>query len=296
MRKYRPIDEHKAEGEVKRVFHEIKNSLRVNGINLLFRALAPYERFLPVMWDAIRRNTETRYFENSADQIRSEAVRIASGIGKIALATRLPLGESREYRLRNSLDLYHYINPKLLLLCSAVKLALDGDAAVLQQRESNPELIERGIPDRMPPMEMERLSGELFEDGQLQAILDDIRRTYSLQTINSDYRTMALWPEYLIAYWEALKALAGRDDYLRGIVQLRETSRSLASSLPLPVWLSWDMVEDLDEDAETIAGMIDQFERTLPPLLINIALAQLEWKTTADAAQSPYPAGQREAA
>ena len=65
--KPKPVAEHEAEGEVERVYHEIKQSLRVTGVNLNFRAWAAYKRFLPAMWDAVRPVAETCAFESGAD-------------------------------------------------------------------------------------------------------------------------------------------------------------------------------------------------------------------------------------
>lgn len=110
------VAEHEAEGEIDRVYHEIKQTLRVTGVNLNFRIWASYERFFPVMWDAVRPNVETRAFENAADPLRTEAVRRATTLGSLEAAGRVRLGQSQIYQLRAALHLYHYINPKLLLL------------------------------------------------------------------------------------------------------------------------------------------------------------------------------------
>ena len=66
--KPKPVKETEATGEIERVYHEIKQSLRVSGINLNFRTWADYERFFPLMWDAMRPAAETREFENAAEK------------------------------------------------------------------------------------------------------------------------------------------------------------------------------------------------------------------------------------
>lgn len=73
--KAKPVGEREATGDIERVYHEIKQILRVSGVNLNFRTWAGYGKFLPAMWDAIRPNLETRIFEGGADQIRAAAVR-----------------------------------------------------------------------------------------------------------------------------------------------------------------------------------------------------------------------------
>jgi len=125
--KPKQVTEREAEGEVERVYHEIKQSLRVTGVNLNFRAWAGYEKFFPVMWDAMRPTVETRAFEEAADQVRAEAARAAETLGRLDAASQVQLGESQAYQIKAALDLYHYVNPKLLVFTSAVKLALNGE-------------------------------------------------------------------------------------------------------------------------------------------------------------------------
>ncbi len=289
--KQKQVTEYDADGECERVYHEIKQSLRVTGINLNFRTWAGYEKFFPAMWDAMRPLAETRAFETAADSVRAEAVRAADKLPRLENQARAALGESQAYQLRAALDLYHYINPKLLVFTSAVKLALDGAQPERGGKASaDVELVERGVPARMYPMEM--VSSEPEEE-RIKELFEDIKQTLSLSSINSDYRTLALWPDYLGAGWEKLKPIVQGDEYKRTSDNLRETARKLAHTLPFPVPLSRERVEELGEDAGEIAKTTEKFERLLPSLIINIALFSLDWKTPETLVQSPFPATPR---
>lgn len=125
--KPKSISETEAEGEIERVYHEIKQSLRVSGINLNFRTWAGFDKFFPLMWDAMRPLVETRGFEDAADKVRNQSVNLAGKLGKIE--TMASLGESQKYQIGKAHELYHYINPKLLVFTSKVKQALEGEAA-----------------------------------------------------------------------------------------------------------------------------------------------------------------------
>jgi hypothetical protein len=106
------------------------------------------------MWDAIRPNLETRVYESAADRVRAEAVGMAGQLGRPDIRNRLLLGESESYQIHKALDLYHYINPKLLVLTSAMRLALMGEQITAGSGQADCELIERGVPARMYPMEI----------------------------------------------------------------------------------------------------------------------------------------------
>src|SRR5919204_3702161 len=122
------VDEHAAVGEVARIYHDVRQTLRVSGVNLNFRTWAAFDRFLPLMWNAIRDVAASRVFEAAADEVRADAVRLASQLPPIGAATDVVLGESQQYHIKAALELYHYINPKLLVLTSIVASALDRDA------------------------------------------------------------------------------------------------------------------------------------------------------------------------
>src|SRR5580765_4131080 len=121
-----PVPEFNAGGEIERVYHEVRQSLQVTAVPLLFRIWAAFDNLLPALWDELRPNLETRVFEKAADQIRQEAVRAAWTL-RLPDSTPLALGESRAWQVRSALALYHHINPKLLLIVSAVSQALHGE-------------------------------------------------------------------------------------------------------------------------------------------------------------------------
>lgn len=288
--KPKPVGEHEAAGEIERVYHEIKQVLRVSGVNLNFRTWAGYGTFLPTTWDAIRPNLETRIFEDAADQIRAEAVRAAHRLGGEQLGKQLPLGQSQSYQIQKALDLYHYINPKLLLLTSAVRLALSGAELKGRAPQADFELIERGCPADMYPMEM---VSDKPDEPTVKKTFKDIQLTLSLAAINSDYRTLALWPDYLSAAWRGLKPIVQRQEYKEACDELREIAREQAVNLPYAVNLSMEKVKELGEDEEVLEKT-EAFEKLLPGLIINIALLELDWRAAEPLSRSPFPARRRE--
>ncbi len=169
--KKKPVPEHEAEGEIERVYHEIRQVLRVTGVNLNLRTWATFDKFLPPLWDALRPNLETRAFETAADRVRSDAVDAATDLPRLDAVASGMLGESQRFQIQRALDLYHYINPKLLVLTSAVRLALDGETIGADVADA-PEQIGRGQPAKMFPMEM---VAEEPEEKELRDLFDDIK-------------------------------------------------------------------------------------------------------------------------
>lgn len=290
--KPKQVAETEASGEIERVYHEIKQSLRVSGINLNFRTWAGYEKFFPMMWDAVRPIAETREFESAADEIRDESVRSAEKLGAIEAKSAADLGESQRFQIEKALELYHYINPKLLVLTAKVRQALEAEGAKTGgSAPKSDELIERGIPVKMYPMEM--IAGEP-DDEEIAAIFEDIKATLELASINSDYRTFGLWKNYLAAFWKLLKPTVESAEYKQASDDLRETARKLAANLPA-IPLSKKQVEEAGEDFDEILQTTKKFEQLLPSLIINISLLSLDGKLADELRKSPFPAAARNA-
>ncbi|HVY61613.1 MAG TPA: halocarboxylic acid dehydrogenase DehI family protein [Planctomycetota bacterium] len=289
FRRHPEVPEAEAGPEVERVYHEARQKLRVTGVPLLFRTWAGFPTFFPRMWDAIRPNIETRAFESAADQLRASAVETAAGLGRIGAS--VPLGESQAYRLRGILDLYHYLNPKLLLVAAAVRLALDGALmGPVVEDIASIELIERGPSPTMHALEM---APEKPDDPRLRAVFADIQRTLETGAVNSNYRSLALFPDYLVAVWARLKPILETESYRRAARVLGLEARSLARSLPHPVPLSLQRLEDLGEDVKGLVRATDDFERVLATLVLNMTLVLLDWNGPEALAASPFPARTR---
>jgi hypothetical protein len=292
MARPKPVPERKATGETERVYHEIKKTLRVSGVNLNFRTLAGYGKALPLLWDEARCNLETRNFEDGADRIRSRAAQGAQFLAASPLRRHTRLGDSQRYQIQNALKLYHYVNPKLLLLTSALKVSLHGESIGREDSSQGhvPE-ISLGVPPRMYPMEMvSELTRDIrLNNGRLRNVLDDIKRTLTAPALDSEYRTLALWPDYLADAWDRLKPVIATSMYLEAAMNLRQLSLYLARNLPYPMAISLDRLEEVEKNPRHVLKTIERFETLLPFLILNNCILLDEWFDEAQLRASPYP-------
>lgn len=282
-----PISEEQAEAELDDIFHEIRQVFRVSGVNLNFRKWASYPKFFPVLWEAIRPIAETRLFEDSADHLRAMAAQLADRLPRLALTPSAVLGESQNFHIQAALQLYHYINPKLLLITSVVEYGCyHPSLSPFQPHQQDHELIPRGIPPAMYPMEM---IDDPPEDPALRKTFRDIQRTLGLTHINSDYRTLALWPDYLVAAWHRLKPLVKHPQYMEAIMVLREAAQHLATDVLPRLALSDHQIDLLGRSRSDFLETTSHFTHLLPPLMLNILLMSLDWRSSQDLADSPFP-------
>jgi hypothetical protein len=268
MARPRQVSEREAQGEVERVLHEMRQTLRVTGLDVTVRTWAGFERFLVAMWEAMGPNTETRAFESAADEVRARAVDAVDRWEPLGAWGAVSLGESQRYHLRGALELYHYLNPKMLVFTSAVQLALQDEAVGALQPLGSAERIERGAPARM--MAMEWVS-ERPDDARLRGLFTDILETVGPPSLPGDFRGLALWPRYLEVAWERLKPRLRSEEWARASDVLLATSRHMARGLPYEVALSAERLRVLHEDAEVIQRVTAQCEWRLPVLVLAMA-------------------------
>lgn len=292
----RQVEEREADGEIRRVYHEIRQVLRINGVFECFRSWAGFGSFLPELWEELRPLLETRHFEDAADALRRESARQAGVIAHLSAAQEARLGEGELFRLRATLDLHQYALPKLLLVVTLARRALlakpeeplPGQPALLPVPP--PPGIRRGIPSTMPPLELQE---EKVADRELRRLFRELRRSQELKRLPDLYRALALWPAYLRGFWRQLEPLVGQERYGSAVGSLRALCEEGASGLPLHPAFPEARMERIGQDYEAVLAATEEREREFASLLLNVALAQGEWKSESQLGESPYPAPAR---
>ena len=205
-------------------------------------------------------------------------------MGRLSALPKAQLGESQAYQVQAALALYHYLDPKLLVFASALTQALEarGERARPEGPRGSAELLERGAPRKMAAMELveERPSEETA-----RRVFREIKRAYGLSSVSGDYRTLALWPKYLASAWERLKPMARAEGRRVAAARLRDLSRQLALELPYPAVLPAEAAGDA-----ALLADARELERSLPPLILNVALMYLDWEAPELLRRSPFPA------
>jgi len=109
-------------------------------------------------------------------------------------------------------------------------------------------------------------------------IYDDIKRSLGTPFLNSFYLNFARWPDFLSAYWEALKPLLKTPLYEQNRLALRESALTLASALPQALQLSTAQMEEAGVpkgDITAIVHLADSFLDLLSKQMLNVAFAKI---------------------
>lgn len=283
--KPKAVAEHEARGDTARIYHEIRQTLRISGVNLNFRTWAGFPEFFPAMWSAMQPIAASQAFESGADHVRARAADLAGELPPLQVGANV--GESQRFQIQKALALYHYVNPKLLLFTILVRRGLSGEGPTNTSAatELGPK-VPFGASSRMAAMEM---VDEMPADRRLRRLFRDIKSTMRLSSVNSDYRTLALWPDYVEPGWASLKRVVRTDGYREATGLLGQEAATVADRFPTPVTLNVRRLKERGERTDAVLDLTTRFERLLPPLILNIALLAHDWWPGDELRRSPFP-------
>jgi hypothetical protein len=264
---------------VREAFRDIKNALRVPIVTLLFQAWAAVPRFLDLTWRRLRPNVLTVEFAELATKVGNH-VRAQTASWHIAdhaaqLRSRA-VSEAEIARMREIIELFAEVNPKLAILATAVEAALGGHP-VGGIGTAGPHREE----ERERPREFRGVRFSLVEEREapprVRAIYEDMRTTLRLPFIETEYKAMASYPDWLEVWWRDCKPKVSEPTYdllARGI---GAAALDASKSLPHGLFLSDDLLlsHDIDEAKRAdLRRVTATFVRLLPGLIINVELAR----------------------
>ncbi|MBC5825718.1 MAG: hypothetical protein GIW99_05790 [Candidatus Eremiobacteraeota bacterium] len=265
---------------VKEVYRDIKESLRIPFVNVLFQAYAAVPRFLDFTWRRLRPSMLSLRFVDQATSIGSLADR---GVGVWNIADHAAelrarnIGEADIRKMREIVDLFHQVDPRLLVIAVAVRLALAGEE-VGGAGSSGPPSDEdkekvgtdfRGInvsktDERDAPL-------------RVRTILEEIKTSAGLPFVNNDYRAMAAWPDWLEVWWRDCRPVMCDDRYWGLCRELTEAAHQAALMLPHQLNLASDLLDQYGvsaQERQRVAAVNLVFCETLPGLILNMAIAR----------------------
>lgn len=268
------VREADASGRTLEIYREIKTALGVPHVNLIFQAYGAYPRFLDLMWKTLQPAVETREFFQHADRLGAEAYTRAHNyflIPDLCSSIRdIQFSTGAQHELTDVVELFHYNNPLLLLIAAMQLHAFEDGPAQRRNAETgaeHPVIAEKPVQiteESAPP--------------PTRKIYDDIKRTFGVAFLNTDYQALARWPDFLSLYWNAFKPVASSPLYGESRHALRESALALASDLPNAPQLSVERMQDAgltDEEISAGIHITEEFLENLSGLVLNVAFAKI---------------------
>ncbi len=284
----RLVPEREAQGRTREIFEDIKATLGLPHVSLIFQSYATYPPFLDLHWTRLRPLVDTQQFFCLGDRLRADAyTRMYSYFYIPNLC-----GSARDSQIKSVVELFQYANPLLLLMQAAQFQAFS--SAVGEPAESLPPATRFRFQE--PPILIE----EHAAGATVRRLFNDIKRAMDTPFVGSTYCALAHWPEFLKDYWDFLRQMVQSPMYQECAYSVGDTAWALARELPGRFELTVDELTEAgiqDEDIASVVRTTEVFFKSLSRLTLDIALAKigLEGGTHRAPAQ-PAPAGETQAA
>ena len=257
LAKFPQVDHDQASGQLGDVYEDIHNTLRVPWVAFGIRVMSQFPHFIPDAWAALKPQISTRYAEDGADLVRLNSIVPGPAVpNPTPKLLKLGWKESEIAKLKVTLDLLNYGNPKYLMLITAFNEAWHERNAggrneeLLQGRDA--ELIPYGLPKGV---EKFHLIDTDAAPERTQVVLRDIRDAFLHHAPASDYRVLGVWPDYLeIALKDSLAPVALTAEYDETARRIRKIAREHVKGFDKPGGVAWrNMTDKLSP--EQIAGL-----------------------------------------
>ncbi len=275
--------EEQAEGDLKGIFQDIKQTLRAPFVSLVFSALATQPDYLRVAWRQLQTNAQTLYFEAQADEIRRFAVSSMSDIGEM----RTPANDAG---ISQVLSVLHYVNPKILLAVAALRSSFLGQVprtSVLPPAEKRQ--VAPGHAAGMPEI---TLADPNSGDERLRRIFGDISAASPTGLVSSEYRALATWPDYLEGAWSAVKPRMTTLEYRRATRQLRWMADEAVLGFPFRMDATPHTLRLAglsEQQLDTVRTVLDDFYRESAESVANVTVFTTGIEGKHGALENRYP-------
>jgi hypothetical protein len=267
------VSEAQAQGRTREIYAEIREALGLAHVNLLFQAYGGYPEFLDVFWRTFKPIIASGQFFEVGERLRAYAYTDMHNYFEVPdlclEMTGLKFSEGAREELTEVTDMFLYTDPLMLLITVTLIQALEGPvgAAVEAKRAEHP------VFTRRPVMVDEEAAPNIIKQ-----IYEDMKRTIDMPVVNSDFRALARWPDFLRALWNTLKPMLDSPVYQQALNGLRETAWGLSRELPGPVELSASTLQEAGVDEEEISSIVritELFVRGLSKMTLNVAVAKI---------------------
>ena len=259
-----------ADERVKEAYRDIKESLRVSLVDAMFQAYAVDPKFLDYTWRRLRPSMLAPPFIEQARKISELADAGVQGwpISDHAAALHgRNYGENDLRKLREVVELFHTVYPKLAIIANAVRLALAGESV---GGGGVPHPAEHADKDRLV-RDFRGLQVPLVDEREaplrVRTAFEELQRQTGSPFLGSEHRAMGAFPDWLEVFWSDARPLHAdiRRRELAG--RIDRAAADAARQLPYPLYMKAG-------DFAEMTRVNDFFCGVLPGLVVDAAVAR----------------------
>lgn len=293
------VSEAVATAPVRAIFDEVRHSLGVPHVPILYQAYAAVPDFLTLHWQAFRPAIETRQFFAMGARLAAESYTRAHNYFEVD-DLREESGNAQEWvgegpSLAEVLDYYQYLEPLQLLITVGQMQALAGAIGIASAA------VEPATHSAIAAAPLLRADTEA--SASVQKVWEERGRLLGGTIVPDEHRAMARWPSFYQHYWHSLKGLVQSPLYADGQYRIVESAWSTVRELPLRAEADLSRLQDAGLDNGQVTALADINEwlvGSLSSLLLDMSFARIGCeggnRRESAAQRTPETAGRTQAA
>ena len=274
----RPVKPDDAAAPIRAIYDDTRHRLRLPWVGALFQGYAMYPAYLNLAWNAVKDSIETPQFDADAAAIAALADVAAADLYTPSYTARdIAAMNVDVYAIQDVIDAFRVGNPRLLLVATALRRAyVEGPAGGANAPWAS---LPDSADETMEDVRVKRAIVEMVDPDaapeRVKRVFDDITGTLGLPLVNSDYRAMALWPDYLERAWRDVKGPVGTPAYAEARVQLSRLAAESVDRFAYPVMATRAAARNAgvpEDQLDNLAAILRLFADLLPGLILNVAM------------------------
>ncbi|MBV8082173.1 MAG: hypothetical protein JO293_08665 [Candidatus Eremiobacteraeota bacterium] len=264
---------------VREAYRDIKASLRVPVVSTLFQAYAVVPRFLDYTWRRLRPNVLAKPFVDHAREIGAQAERETATWSSSDHAAELRarnVGEGDIARARETAAMLVDLDPKMLVIAHAVRLAMSG----VQIGGGGTRTHQFSGDDDRLARDYRGLSVATIEERdaplRVRTVYEEIKAQSGAPFVSGEYRAMGAFADWLEVWWRDMKAALNTARFAAACRELEDAAIGAARKMPYALNLrdeSLARVEVSADERARLARVNESFCQMLPGIVLGTALA-----------------------
>lgn len=284
QQKFPQIDYEEASGELKEIYDDIQDTIRVPWVAYFCRVLALFPGYLPLAWGAAQPNFTTHYAEQAADTLREQSLLPTSSPPDLRTGLQgLGWDNAQIDEVRLTLDTLNYGNPRYLLLITAWAEAFqDRSSGGVELSPEEAASVPRGIAEGMASL---HLVDPDIATPEVQTLFKRVKDIHLYHGISSDYRVLANWPDFLrLALDQALEPVVQSQEYDLTCRALLMQAREMVRGFPAPAGINPSAIADSLSPLEIAAlmGLLTMYQQ----FVITVTVDMIHLKQALDGSEA----------
>lgn len=267
----RLVSESEAPPVIRVTFDEVRHSLGLPIVPVLYQAYAAFPGFLSAHWKAFRPVVQSRQFFTLGARLAAESYTRAHSYFDIPSLTMYDVRSevSTKLPIPQVLDYYQYLDPLLLLISSAQMQALEGTVGQEGAAEpaNHPEF----------PVAPCFLNEEQATPA-VHRIWEERCRTLEVAFVSDEHRALACWPDLYRHYWTSLTSLLQSPLYADCQYRIGRSAWDMARELPVRVETGVAQLLEAgieSEEVSSLARMNEAFMQAMTGLVLDVTIARI---------------------